>query len=78
MRPIGFGVYGEDPSKFKGSAPIRLVKAEATIDIEKGLVPEKKHYSIEMGVSPATILIALVATGALAGLVYVWKTSAPK
>jgi len=78
MRSIGFGVYGEDPSKFKGSAPIRLIKAAATIDIEKANVPEKKHYTVEMGVSPATILISLLAVGALAGLVHVWKTSAPR
>lgn len=75
MNSIGFGAYGDGSTKFKGSSPIRLLKAQASIKIDKSLPLEKKDYSLEFGVTPLTIFLALLAVGSLSWIVYVWKSS---
>jgi len=77
MNSIGFGAYGDDASKFKGAAPFRLFKAEASIKIDKNPPLEKKDYTVELGVTPLTIILALLAAGSLSWVVYVWKSSRP-
>jgi hypothetical protein len=68
--PVGFGVYGNESTKFRGSMPIRLVHAKAGIETVSEKAPEKKKYSFEAGLTP---LMLFAVVGGLFGLVYLWK-----
>lgn len=58
MRSIGYGAYGDQPVKFDGSAPIRLVRAEAKV-VSQGEVNQEKLYSFEAGATPLMMFFAI-------------------